>query len=172
MLRMGYIHNHTCHAEVHTPHKRFTNMLASLISSPAHCIAITKRSPAVNFRFQVGVDFRTDRSLMLAAILLPIRYGMENSAKPRPDPRRQAADDAPPPPFSLATPTQALSHEVGESVRLPGGITSVDHKFRVPLRWDQVGGGEGGGNGGGGQAPSDVEVFARWVGSVSLDCGE
>ncbi|CAM9563167.1 unnamed protein product [Scytosiphon promiscuus] len=30
---------------------------------------------------------------------------------------------------------EALSHETGETVRLPGGITSVDHKFRVPLKW-------------------------------------
>lgn len=60
--------------------------------------------------------------------------------------------------FDLPYRTQALSHEVGEIVRLPGGITSVDHTFRVPLNWGR---GQGGDKGGGAQ---DVEVFARWAG--------
>lgn len=69
---------------------------------------------------------------------------------------------------------------MGESIRLPGGITSVDHVFRVPLKWAETGsvddefsalgkdvgagaeaeGGVGGGGGGAGGAPS-LEVFAR-----------
>ena len=40
-------------------------------------------------------------------------------------------------------------HAVGEKVQLPGGITSIDHTFSVPLRWSE---------------PSDghsITVFAR-----------
>lgn len=44
---------------------------------------------------------------------------------------------------------------MGETVLLPGGITSVDHTFRVPLKW---------GDGDKGTGAHSVEVFARWVG--------
>lgn len=30
---------------------------------------------------------------------------------------------------------QTVEHELGEAVRLPGSITSLDHVFKVPLRW-------------------------------------
>ncbi|CAM9394352.1 unnamed protein product, partial [Ectocarpus fasciculatus] len=57
---------------------------------------------------------------------------------------------------------EAFSHEEGETVRLPGGITSVDHTFRVPLEWGRrAGGGEGSDPDGRGQPPADIEVFAR-----------
>lgn len=52
---------------------------------------------------------------------------------------------------------------MGETVRLPGGITSVDHTFRVPLKWGE--GDRGAGAGAGASASAEnVEVFARWDG--------
>eukprot|EP00752_Nemacystus_decipiens_P011409 g10133.t1 len=47
---------------------------------------------------------------------------------------------------------KALSHEVGETVLLPGSITSVDHTFRVPLKW---------GGGDEGDGADSIKVFAR-----------
>lgn len=72
----------------------------------------------------------------------------------------------------LETPLQALSHEVGESIRLPGGITSVDHVFRLPLDWtatesmkeelDDIGkDAKDGKFGWGSSGGASVEVFAR-----------
>jgi hypothetical protein len=35
----------------------------------------------------------------------------------------------------LAMAAQSPAHAVGETVQLPGGITSIDHTFNLPLNW-------------------------------------
>lgn len=56
-----------------------------------------------------------------------------------------------------------LGHERGVNVSLPGGVTSIDHAFRLPLDWgfDEKKGDEAAG-GRGDEEERFVEVFARY----------